>query len=98
MRIKRVGQERLEKRAKEAEQAISDMRSALDSAEQEVLILRSRREQAEIEAKTLDRVAAVTTGRGETTASVGKSLGTLKGGVETIEAFASNLEVVAGCC
>lgn len=86
LRIKRIGQERLEKGAKEGEVAIADMRSALDTAEQEVTILRSRREQAEIESKTLDMVTAVTSSRGETSASVGKSLDKLKGGVETIEA------------
>lgn len=86
LRIKRIGQERLEKGAKEGEVAIADMRSALDTAEQEVTILRSRREQAEIESKTLDMVTAVTSSRGESSASVGKSLGKLKGGVETIEA------------
>lgn len=84
--IKTKGLERLERGAKEGEQAVNEMRTALDNSEQEVAILRSRREQAEVEAKTLDMVAAVTSGNGETSASVGKSLEKLKGGVEELEA------------
>ena len=84
--IKTKGLERLEQGAKEGEQAIAEMRTALDNSEQEVAILRSRREQAEVEAKTLDMVAAVTNGDGEATASVGKSVESLKSGVASLEA------------
>jgi hypothetical protein len=84
--IKSKGLERLERGAKEGEQAIAEMRGALDNSEQEVAILRSRREQAEVEAKTLDMVASVRSDSGESTASVGKSLGSLKTGVEALEA------------
>ena len=84
--IKRTGLDRLEKGAKEGEQAVAEMRTALDSAEQDVAVLRIRREQAEVEAQTLDMVAAVTNGKAETGASVGKSLDKLKSGVDQLEA------------
>ena len=86
LEIKKTGLERIERGAREGELAITDMKSSLDNAEQEVLVLRSRREQAEVEAKTLDMVASVSGQSGEATASVGKSLEDLKGGVAKLEA------------
>lgn len=86
LEIKKTGLERIERGAREGEQAIAEMKSSLDTAEQEVLVLRSRREQAEVEAKTLDMVAVVSGRTGEATVTVGKSLEDLKGGVEKIEA------------
>jgi hypothetical protein len=51
-----------------------------------VAILRSRREQAEIESKTLDMVASVTSRSTDTASTVGKSVDGLKSGVEKLEA------------
>jgi septal ring factor EnvC (AmiA/AmiB activator) len=86
LEIKKSGLERIERGAREGEQAVLDMKVSLDTAEQEVLVLRSRREQAEAESKTLDMVASVSGRSGEATASVGKSLEDLKGGVAKLEA------------
>ncbi len=76
--IKKSGLRRLEKSEKEAETALADMRYALDGAENEVAILKSRREQAEVESKTLEMVAAVSEGVYSTTEGVGRSLERLR--------------------
>ena len=86
LEIKKNGLERIERGAREGEQAIAEMKSSLDNTEQEVLVIRSRREQAEVESKTLDMVAPVTEGSSRATSTVGGSLAHLKGGVETLEA------------
>jgi len=85
LEIKKNGLERIERGAREGEQAIAEMKASLDNTEQEVLVIRSRREQAEVESKTLDMVASVTEGSSATSA-VGGSLAYLKGGVEKLEA------------
>lgn len=84
--IKKSGLERLEKSEKEAELALADMRHALDSAEHEVTMLKSRRKQAEVEAKTLDMVTAVSDGVHLTSEGVGRSLGRLRDNVSRKEA------------
>ncbi len=57
--IKQQGLDRLQQSERQAEEALADMRRALDEAEQEVDILVARRSQAEVEAKTLEMAAAV---------------------------------------
>ena len=86
LEIKKNGLERIERGAREGEQAIAEMKSSLDNTEQEVLVIRSRRAQAEVESKTLDMVASVTEGSSSATSTVGGSLAHLKGGVEKLEA------------
>lgn len=84
--IKQSGLARLEKSEKEAESALVDMRHALDGAEHEVAVLKSRREQAEVESKTLDMVTAVSDGVHTTTEGVGRSLERLRDNVNRKEA------------
>jgi chromosome segregation ATPase len=84
--IKKSGLTRLEKSEKEAESALVDMRHALDGAEHEVAVLKSRREQAEVESKTLDMVTAVSDGVHTTTEGVGRSLDRLRENVTRKEA------------
>ena len=84
--IKKSGLTRLEKSEKEAESALVDMRHALDGAEHEVAVLKSRREQAEVESKTLDMVTAVSDGVHTTTEGVGRSLDRLRDNVTRKEA------------
>lgn len=55
LEIKKAGLSRLEKSEKEAELALADMRHALDGAEHEVAVLKSRREQAQVESNPLAR-------------------------------------------
>ena len=84
--IKQSGLTRLEKSEKEAESALVDMRHALDGAEHEVAVLKNRREQAEVESKTLDMVTAVSDGVHTTTEGVGRSLDRLRDNVTRKEA------------
>ncbi len=84
--IKQSGLVRLEKSEKEAESALVDMRHALDGAEHEVAILKSRREQADVESKTLDMVTAASDGVHTTTEGVGRSLERLRDNVSRKEA------------
>ncbi len=84
--IKQSGLSRLEKSEKEAESALVDMRHALDGAEHEVAVLKSRREQADVESKTLDMVTAVSDGVHTTTEGVGRSLERLRDNVNRKEA------------
>jgi phage shock protein A len=85
--IKKAGLSRLEKSEKEAESALAEMRLALDGAEQEVAVLKSRREQAQVESKTLDMVSAVADGVHTATEGVGRSLERLRENVTREEAM-----------
>ena len=84
--IKQQGLTRLETSEREAEAALTEMRRALEGAELEVTVLKSRREQAEIESRTLDMVDSVAAGSSAATDNVGKSLDRLRGDVTRIEA------------
>ena len=86
LEIKKNGLARLERSEKEAESALAEMRRALEGAEHEVAVLKSRRDQAEIEARTLDMVTAVSSGVDATTDSVGRSLDRLRTDVSRKEA------------
>ncbi|HND56744.1 MAG TPA: hypothetical protein PLV92_30205, partial [Pirellulaceae bacterium] len=60
LKIKQDGLARLEKSVADGDRAISEMRSAMESSEQEVAVLKARRQQAEVESTTLDMIASVT--------------------------------------
>ncbi|MBK8100892.1 MAG: hypothetical protein IPK26_27715 [Planctomycetes bacterium] len=57
--IRKEGLQKLQASVTDGERALVDMRSALVALEQEIELLRTRREQAELEGKTLDMVSAV---------------------------------------
>jgi chromosome segregation ATPase len=86
LQIKKSGLARLEKSEREAELALADMRHALDGAEHEVAVLKSRREQASVESRTLDMVTSVSDGVHATTEGVGRSLDRLRDNVARKEA------------
>jgi chromosome segregation ATPase len=83
---KREGLQRLEKSLQDGERALADMRLALEGIEQEVALLKSRREQADIEASTLDMISTVTAHHQNTATSVGSGVDRLKTEVEQLEA------------
>jgi hypothetical protein len=83
--IKQSGLARLERSEREGELALTEMRRALDAAEQEVAVLKSRREQAETESQTLDMVASVASASAVTSDNVGKSLNRLRTDVSRLE-------------
>jgi len=85
LKIKGEGLARLEKSVTEGERAIADMRVALETTEQEVAILKARREQAEVEETTLDMVASATD-RHTAAASMTGGIDKLKQDVEKLEA------------
>ncbi|MSR59939.1 MAG: hypothetical protein EXS05_20260 [Planctomycetaceae bacterium] len=84
--IKRQGLDRLQRSEREAEEALADMRRALDEAALEAEILVARRQQAELEGKTLEMTAAVSSGTRGTDEAVGRSLARLRDEVTGIEA------------
>jgi chromosome segregation ATPase len=86
MEIKQQGLDRLERGEKEGLQALADMRSALENTEMEVEVLKHRREQAEMESKTLDTVAAITSKRPDVESSVSQGLNKIRGDVKQLEA------------
>jgi len=85
LKIKEEGLARLEKSISEGERAAADMRVALETTEQEVAVLKSRREQAEVESTTLDMVSSVASGNSPT-ASMTHGIDKLKHDVEKLEA------------
>ncbi len=66
--------------------ALADMRRGLDDTEQQVTLLKTRREQAEVESQTLDLVNAATTTQDTVAASLNKSVDRLKDNVSKTEA------------
>lgn len=86
LEIKRDGLTRLETSVREGETALAEMRRALESTEQEVAVLKSRRGQAEIEANTLDMIASVTEGADAKASSINQSLTRLRTDVDELEA------------
>ena len=84
--IKRVGLTRLKKSAEEGELALGEMKRALDQTEQEVVVLRSRRDQAEVESSTLDLVSSATANRETVGTVMNDGLARLKGKVNEVEA------------
>jgi chromosome segregation ATPase len=86
VKVKKEGLDRLEKSVHDGEQALADMRLGLEGAEQEVAVLKSRREQAQAESSALDMIASVTTHGQSATASIGGGVSRLKQDVERLEA------------
>ena len=84
--IKRVGLARLKKSAEEGQLALNEMKSSLDHSEQEVAVLRSRRDQAEVESSTLDLVSSATSKRETVGTVMNDGLTKLKGNVDKLEA------------
>jgi len=84
--IKRTGLDRLEKSAIEGEQALAEMKRGLEQTEQEVAVLRSRREQSETESQTLDLVASATANRETVASSLNRGVERLKTNVDKLEA------------
>lgn len=81
---KQAGLARLQMTARDAEVALADMQRALETSQQEVEVLKSRREQAEIESQTIEMVNVVS-GRGPHGA-VGEGLDRLRDEVTRLEA------------
>ena len=86
LEIKREGLARLEQGEKEGQQALADMRTALEGSEMEVEVLKQRREQAEMESKTLDTVSAIASKRPEIDNSLSQGLNQIRGDVKQLEA------------
>ena len=84
--IKRDGLVGLKKSVAEGERALADMRRGLDDTEQQVAVLKTRREQADVASQTLDLVSAATTNQDTVAASLNKSVDRLKDNVTKTEA------------
>ncbi|MDA1017655.1 MAG: hypothetical protein O3A00_24750 [Planctomycetota bacterium] len=84
--IKQEGLDRLQQSVEEGERALAEMRRGLDETEQQVALLKSRREQAEIESETLDLVNSATANRESVAASLGNSISRLQDKVANTEA------------
>jgi chromosome segregation ATPase len=84
--IKRDGLARLEKSLSDGERALTEMRTALEGLDQEVAVLKSRREQAQVEGATLDLISSATAGQQTAATSVGQSVERLKQDVAKLEA------------
>jgi chromosome segregation ATPase len=76
---------RLEGRQRQAEQALADSGRALEAAEREVALLKSRREHAEIEGRTIALVTAISDSLKAPRESIGESLGRLRDEVDQLE-------------
>jgi len=86
LEIKRAGLARIETSMREGEKALAEMRQALQGVEQEVAMLKTRREQAEVESSTLDLISSVTATQHSTTASIGSDVARMQQEVQTMEA------------
>lgn len=86
LRIKKAGFERLKQSVDEGESALAAMKNEMLEIEQEFAVLQTRRDQARMEADTLDLVAGATSSSQSSTANIGKSIERLEGQVEQLEA------------
>ena len=86
LEIKREGLTRLERGEREGIQALADMRTALESSEMEVEVLKQRREQAEMESKTLDTVSSIASKRPDVDSSISQGLSKIRSDVKQLEA------------
>jgi DNA repair exonuclease SbcCD ATPase subunit len=84
--IRRAGLGKLTASITEGERALSDMRDSLLALEQEVELLRTRREQARLESQTLELVSAVQTGPRLDASGVAQEAAQLRTEVDTLEA------------
>lgn len=86
LEIKTKGLAQLQQSVEDGQTALNEMKHSLDSTEQEVAMLRSRREQANTEALTLDLVSSATAKSQSVGAELGQSVARLKGTVDQVEA------------
>jgi chromosome segregation ATPase len=86
LKAKREGIARLTKSLTESERALADMRLALEKTDQDVALLKGRREQAQVESSTLDMLAAATADHTSKAAAFGQGVERLKKEVESLEA------------
>lgn len=84
--IKREGLSRLKKSVEAGDLALADMRRGLDDTEQQVAVLRTRREQAEVESQTLDLVSSATASQDTVASSLSRGVDRLKENVTQTEA------------
>lgn len=96
LEIKTKGLAHLKKSAEDGQAALNEMKHSLDSTEQEVAMLRSRREQANTEALTLDLVSSATAKSESVGAELGESLARLKTTVDQVEAHNEARRGIAG--
>jgi hypothetical protein len=83
--VKREALKRLERCQQQAEQALTDSSRVLEAAEQKVILLKSRREHAETEGRTIALVAAISDSLTAPRELVGESLGRLRDEVTQLE-------------
>ncbi len=83
--IKSKGLAHLKKSSEDGQAALNEMKHSLDTTEQEVALLRSRREQANTESLTLDLVSSATAKSETVGADLGASVARLKGKVDQVE-------------
>lgn len=85
LKVKREALTRLEARQRQAEQALDESLRALATADREVAVLKSRRDHAEIEARTIALVGAISDSLKAPRESVSESLGRLRDEVTKLE-------------
>ncbi len=83
--IKTAGLARLKKSVEEGHAALAEMKHALEATEQEVALLRSRRDQANVESMTLDLVSSATAKSDSVGSVMTESVARLKGSVDQVE-------------
>ncbi len=86
LEIKRQGWSSIEASLGAGEQAVAEMRNAMENVEQEVATLKTRREQAEMEASTLDLISSVTASQNTAAATIGENVDRMKQQIEALEA------------
>ena len=86
LQVKQSGLDRLTKNISESELALDQLRDVLDNTEQEVALLKTRRDQAELEAETLQLLSSVASRQERTATAVKSSLDRLRNDVEHLEA------------
>jgi len=84
--IKRAALVRLQNSVEQSEISVSEMKRAVDQTEQEVAVLRYRREHADVESQTLDLISSSTAKRETVGAVMNDGITRLKGNVNQLEA------------
>ena len=77
---------RLQNSVEQSEISVSEMKRAVDQTEQEVAVLRYRREHADVESQTLDLISSSTAKRETVGAVMNDGITRLKGNVNQLEA------------
>lgn len=86
LKIKTEALVRLVKTARDGEHMLAEMRQAFEGTEQEIAVLKSRREHAQVEAATLAMVTSVYADQGSATATMNSSVDRLTKQVLELEA------------